>query len=342
MRVTLNRTLRVLTFGLLLFYPALAHAQNTFPSSGFVGIGTTAPQNQLDIVGSGATVRLQTTSTANPGFNFFDSAGNLKASVGYNVGANAMLLGYGGNAHLNIDSSGRVGIGTLTPQNLLDIVGSGATIRMQTTSTANPGFNFFDSAGNLKASVGYNVGANTMLLGYGGNANLNIDSSGRVGIGTTTPAAMLHVTGNVQADGNIAAKYQDVAEWVKAGPGVPAGTVVVIDPQEPNRVMTSSQPYDTRVAGVVSARPGLLLGEEGTDKAKVAHSGRVTVKADAQYGAIRTGDLLVSSPTPGYAMRSEPVVIGGTPIHRPGTLMGKALEPLANGQGEILVLLMLQ
>jgi hypothetical protein len=30
------------------------------------------------------------------------------------------------------------------------------------------------------------------------------------------------------------------------------------------------------------------------------------------------------------------------PIHRPGTLLGKALEPLGAGQGEILVLLMLQ
>jgi hypothetical protein len=29
-------------------------------------------------------------------------------------------------------------------------------------------------------------------------------------------------------------------------------------------------------------------------------------------------------------------------VHRPGTLLGKAVEPLAEGQGEILVLLMLQ
>ena len=58
--------------------------------------------------------------------------------------------------------------------------------------------------------------------------------------------------------------------------------------------------------------------------------------------AIKTGDLLVTSSTPGFAMRSTPVDMGGTPIHRPGTLIGKALEPMENGQGEILVLLMLQ
>ena len=34
--------------------------------------------------------------------------------------------------------------------------------------------------------------------------------------------------------------------------------------------------------------------------------------------------------------------LGGTQIHRPGTIIGKALEPLDKGTGEILVLLSLQ
>ena len=110
----------------------------------------------------------------------------------------------------------------------------------------------------------------------------------------------------------------------------------------PNQVVTASQPYDTRVAGVVSERPGVLLGEAGEDKAKVAHSGRVKVKGDARYGAVALDDLLVTSLTAGHAMRSAPMDLGGMQVHRPGTLLGKALEPLAEGQGEILVLLMLQ
>ena len=52
--------------------------------------------------------------------------------------------------------------------------------------------------------------------------------------------------------------------------------------------------------------------------------------------------LLVTSATQGYAMRSEPVKVGEVQMHRPGTLIGKALEPLADGKGEILVLLSLQ
>ena len=106
--------------------------------------------------------------------------------------------------------------------------------------------------------------------------------------------------------------------------------------------MRSQRAYDTRVAGAVSAQPGLVLGEQSEGKATVAQSGRVRVKVDATYGAIRIGDLLATSPTSGYAMRSRPIQVGGKAIHRPGTLLGKALEPLPAGQGEILVLLTLQ
>jgi len=75
---------------------------------------------------------------------------------------------------------------------------------------------------------------------------------------------------------------------------------------------------------------------------KVAHIGRVKVKVDARTSPIQIGDLLVTSSTAGYAMRSEPVTVGGVLIHQPGTLIGKALEALAGGQGEVLVLLTLQ
>ena len=86
----------------------------------------------------------------------------------------------------------------------------------------------------------------------------------------------------------------------------------------------------------------MILGERATSKEMIATTGRVKVRVDASKSAIHIGDLLVTSNRAGMAMRSEPIDIGGMKIHRPGTLIGKALEPLGSGEGEILVLLSLQ
>ena len=121
-----------------------------------------------------------------------------------------------------------------------------------------------------------------------------------------------------------------------------AGTLVSLDPTLPNTVVASSRPYDTRVAGVVSAQPGVVLGEAGTNKVLVATTGRVKVKVDATRNPIKIGDLLVASEKPGVAMKSLPIKMRGLRIHRPGTIIGKALEPMTTGVGEIFVLLTLQ
>jgi hypothetical protein len=175
-----------------------------------------------------------------------------------------------------------------------------------------------------------------------------IFAGGNVGIGTNTPAVKLdvngdvNVTGNAVILGNIAAKYQDVAEWVQARQPIAPGTVVSLDATRSNAVTPSRRAYDALIAGVVSAQPGVILGEAGVGKVMVAASGRVMVKVDAGKYPIRIGDLLAASNRPGVAMRSRPIRVGGRLIHRPGTIIGKALEALPNGEGQILVLVSLQ
>lgn len=263
-------------------------------------------------------------------------------------------------------NGGNVGIGTSTPgaplhsvQNNADA--SGLVLENQNTQGsfrllslsqqgsggwgvngwANAGLVEGQAAGGLVISA--YQGNLTVQTGQNRTPAMTIRNANQfVGIGTTNPTARLDVNGDINVSGNINAKYQDVAEWVPASEPMVPGTVVDIDRTTINTVGRSQHAYDTNVAGVVSSKPGLALGERGACKVLVATTGRVIVQVTAANGAIEVGDLLVASDRPGLAMKSVPVTLGGIAIHRPGTIMGKALEPLPSGEGQVLVLLTLQ
>jgi hypothetical protein len=297
-------------------------------TGGNLGIGTTAPAHKLDVVGE---VR------ASGGFRFAD--GTVQNTSG-------QWTTSGANIHY---TAGNVGINVTNPLAKLHVVGVaplGTAAFMGTTWVSHFNYN-----GDQSEDTYIRGGkANSRVLindGHTGNILMALNG-GNVGIGTVTPTAKLHVqgdgrvTGNLTVDGNIAAKYQDMAEWVPAAEQLSAGIVVVVDTSKPNHVISSSTSYDARVAGVISAQPGIVLGEKSDNKVLVATTGRVRVKVDATNGPIQIGDLLVTSNREGFAMKSLPVDLGGVRMHRPGTLIGKALEPLTSGTGEILVLLSLQ
>ena len=185
------------------------------------------------------------------------------------------------------------------------------------------------------------------LIANDRNGTLQLGAAG-TGAGTNrlTVNGNVAVTGNIAATGNVTgiihAVYQDIAEWVPASGDVRPGTVVVVNEATTNAVLPSTRAYDTAVAGVVSPQPGVILGFGGPDKAQIATTGRVRVRVDATQRPVRVGDILVTSDKPGTAMVSEPMDLNGRKFHQPGTILGKALEPLAEGEGEILVLLSLQ
>jgi hypothetical protein len=282
-------------------------------NQGNVGLGTTNPMAMLDMQGAGKEIM------------FTDGASN---------GAGAVIRYRKARGSISLPALVNSG----------DILGQFNFMGFDGTSFQNAGMILgvtegTPSTNNMPGRIAFLTTPNGSTISV---ERMRINSAGFVGIGTTTPSTMLHVAGSVTVDGNIGAKYQDVAEWVESSVTLEPGTVVIVDPKQSNKVLPAPRAYDTRVAGAVSRQPGLVLGEKSDDKAMVAQSGRVKVKVDAKYGAIRIGDLLVTSPTPGYAMRSRPMKVGGQALHRPGTLLGKALEPLPSGKGEILVLLTLQ
>ena len=166
-----------------------------------------------------------------------------------------------------------------------------AAIQFFGTGSAFPGQAYIDSGAHDNAAVIFR----TAVTGGSITEQMRITSTGNIGIGKSNPQTKLDVAGDVQVSGNIAAKYQDVAEWVQASAKLPAGTVVSLDVTRKNTVTPSARAYDTHVAGVVSTKPGLSLGEGGDGKVLVATTGRVKVKVDATGHPIKIGDLLVTS-----------------------------------------------
>jgi len=145
--------------------------------------------------------------------------------------------------------------------------------------------------------------------------------------------------GNAFADGSWTGGGADLAEMVDVkGTGYEPGDVLVI--ADGKRVLEkSSEPYSTKVMGVVSTQPGFVAG--GGDEAKgdipVAVVGIVPCKVTGEGGEIKAGDLLTTSSTPGYAMKAAPVDLGGIEIYRPGTILGKAMEDFSGTEGTILI-----
>src|SRR5207248_11507869 len=170
-------------------------------------------------------------------------------------------------------------------------------------------------------------------------------------IGTGSPAAKLEVNGSVKitagsggqitfADGSTQSTAWsgvlcggDYAESVDALGELAhyePGDVLVIDPEHDERVIKSAEPYATSVVGIYSTKPG-ALGRRTSDPEKVkgqipmAMVGIVPTKVTAENGAINRGDLLVTSPIVGYAMK-------GTDRSRmTGAVIGKAFGTLSSG-----------
>jgi hypothetical protein len=197
-------------------------------------------------------------------------------------------------------------------------------------------------AAGLAGQILVNGTGGQVFLVSGRTGDMFLGGQGQAGdlkIKNASNIQTIHLNG---ATGRASYSGGDCAEdfTVLDDRSVDPGTVLVID--DSGSLCPSEEPYDRRVAGIVSGAggigPGIVLGHEESkpDTMPLALTGKVFCKVDTAEGAIRVGDLLTSSSTRGHAMAAS------DPTRAFGAVIGKALRPWNDGIGLIPVLVSLQ
>jgi len=303
-------------------------------SSGNIGIGTTSPSTKLEVNGGASSGIFRVSATGHTGLDIQKFVVNSDAII--NLQDNGNLRLYTNNTErMRIDSLGNVGIGTASPftYGKLAVVGA-ATTEGYAVNTATTGqaswwalnntpsrtgvFQYGTSQaaygaigsgeGALYSSTNLTVISDTGVVKFatGGNTErMRIDSSGNVGIGTTSPGAKLSLTstGNTTADGvrltfgsearphNI---YSDlstgrdllIAPWravtLKAGSGTTEGEVRLQSYE--STIISTGSSYTERMRIDTSGNVGIGTSSPGAG-----------IKLDVLGGEIRAGRVDTSS-----------------------------------------------
>jgi len=201
-------------------------------TSGNVGIGTASPvttfgknltlyndantgtiaSNTYLLVQSlnrNGVIDIASSATGTGSVNFVTTPGTTLAAIAGDIANSALAFRTGGaTERMRIDSSGNVGIGT-APSYKLHVAGS----------STNDIFGYFTNSvgGSTKCRLAFQDASTTFAADLGcvgnnitfntvGSERMRIDSSGNVGIGTTSPASKLDVNGIVRdSAGNVRA-----------------------------------------------------------------------------------------------------------------------------------------
>jgi hypothetical protein len=164
---------------------------------GNVGIGTTSPGAKLDVTGNYGNVIKAVSGSQSITTSFVapttgSGLNNIISTAGeFNIGtsdAQPFSFVTSSISRVSILSGGNVGIGTTSPATTLQVNGL-----ISANQGAGNGYTF---VGDLDTSI-ERPAQNTIILKTTGSERLRVNSSGNVGIGTTSPNYKLEVNGTL-------------------------------------------------------------------------------------------------------------------------------------------------
>ena len=196
-------------------------------ATGSVGIGTDTPNSKLDVSGNGSVAIVtrasgtryaalgDTGSTDDGGVLLYDASGTLQA-----------LIRGQGDSYLN---GGNVGIGTASPETSLHLLGSGfETLQIESTSaTEDPVLSLINNNGSAAAWTLRldKSDADKFQLRYNNSHRVTIDTTGNVGIGTTSPDVDAKLQIDSTTQGFLPPRMTTTQRNAIAAP-VPAGLMI--------------------------------------------------------------------------------------------------------------------
>jgi hypothetical protein len=159
---------------------------------------------KLDVVdspsGDFSTVELNQGTQTSPSISF---DGDPNTGI-YSPGADQLAISTNGAGRLFVDSAGSVGIGYSTPGDFLDsgdqlVIGGSSNQGMTLYSSTSASTSIYFADGTTGADrnvgeIGYNHASDSLKFVTAGSERLRITSDGKLGLGTSSPQALLHIS----------------------------------------------------------------------------------------------------------------------------------------------------
>ena len=250
-------------------------------SSGNVGIGTSNPIEKLQSTGAIISTGSNSTgSTTGANRSIIDLTsggtriGHFRGTT--SAGSGSLKFFVDSSEMMQINSSGKVGIGTTTPSTKFEVRDSSATgISSRSTSTQA-------TDGNKALKVRNNSDTDTFNVSYKGQGYF----AGSVGIGTTSPSAKLHVIEDIYAKGSSG--DGSVGIQIRSG-----GSAL----SNQHQIRTGGGTGEQLFIEALGSSSALVTKVNGSERLRIDSSGRVGIGT-----ASPSEELTISSATPGVRL----------------------------------------